>query len=83
MKYGQGPPPEGGWKKRMVEDPTEYSPEFQDEYRRLWHESEEARSDMAAFIGHKGLGDEFLDWAIARRAEIDRLLAVPAAGDPT
>lgn len=23
----------------MTEEPTEYSPEYQDEYRRLWHEA--------------------------------------------
>ena len=28
-----------------------------------------------AFIGHKGLGDEFTAWAIARRKEVDALLA--------
>lgn len=35
-EFGPGLPPAGGWKRHMVEDP-EYSPEFQDEYRRLWH----------------------------------------------
>ncbi len=33
------------------------------------------RDDMAAFIGHKGLGDEFTEWALAQRVEVDRLLA--------
>jgi hypothetical protein len=37
--FGPGLPPAGGWKLAMHEDPTEYSPEFQDEYRRLWHEA--------------------------------------------
>jgi DNA repair exonuclease SbcCD ATPase subunit len=39
QRYGQGEPPAGGWKLTMAEDPTEYAPEFQDEYRRLWHEA--------------------------------------------
>lgn len=30
--------------------------------------------EMAAFIGHKGLGEEFTEWAMQRRAEMDRLL---------
>lgn len=30
-----------------------------------------------AFIGHKGLGDEFTAWLLARRAEVDALLSPP------
>lgn len=41
-----------------------------------WDEDEEAH----AFIGHKGLGDEFLAWVLARRAEVDALLELPAPG---
>lgn len=36
--------------------------------------------EASAFIGYKGLGDEFMAWALARRAEIDRLLELPAEG---
>lgn len=38
-------------------------------------EAKEAE-ELSAFIGHKGLGDEFLTWALARRAEVDRLLDI-------
>lgn len=31
-------------------------------------------AEAHAFIGHKGLGDEFMEWALAQRAEVDRLL---------
>lgn len=44
--YGPGLPPAGGWKRYMTEDPTEYSPEFQDEYRRLWHEAAAERDAL-------------------------------------
>ena len=40
----------------MVEDPTEYSPEFQDEYRRLWHEAaaerDRLREALTKIAGH-------------------------------
>jgi hypothetical protein len=45
VRYGQGLPPAGGWKLHMTDD--EYSPEHQDEYRRLWHEAA-ARRDLFA-----------------------------------
>lgn len=32
-----------------------------------------------AFIGHKGLGDEFTEWVLTRRAEVDWLLDLPLA----
>lgn len=34
----------------------------------------DGQAEMAAFIGHKGLGDEFHEWVFVRRAEINRLL---------
>jgi hypothetical protein len=34
----------------MVEDPTEYSPEFQDEYRRLWHEAAGERNRLRVLL---------------------------------
>lgn len=54
---------------------------YQDQIARLWKRVELAEEQLeqhAAFIGHKGLGDEFTAWALARRAEIDRLLAETA-----
>lgn len=50
IAFGQGLPPAGGWKRHMVEDPTEYSPEFQDEYRRLWHEAASERDEALARV---------------------------------
>ena len=44
MKYGQGPPPAGGWKAKML-DP-DYSPAYQDEYQRLWHEAAAGRDRL-------------------------------------
>ena len=49
MKYGQGPPPAGGWKAKML-DP-DYSPAYQDEYQRLWHEAAAERDRLTGQIG--------------------------------
>jgi hypothetical protein len=37
-------------------------------------QSEQHRMEDAGFIGHKGLGQESVEWILARRAEIDALL---------
>ncbi len=54
--FHEGPPPRG-WKRYMVAD-DEYSPEYQDEYRRLWHRdqaravrAEEALRQIAGLDG--------------------------------
>jgi len=39
----------------------------------------EAHNEESEFIGYLGKGAEFMEWALARRAEIDALLA---EGDP-
>lgn len=44
------------------------------EYEDIERERQVA-SEMAAFIGSKGLGDEFVGWVLSRRAAIDHLLA--------
>lgn len=55
MEYGQGLPPAGGWKLAMRENPTEYSPEFQDEYRRLWIEAAKERDRLREILQQHGI----------------------------
>ncbi len=61
MRYGQGLPPAGGWKLAMAEDPTEYSPEFQDEYRRLWHAAEASVVSLTEALRHYDDEDHWTD----------------------
>ena len=92
-EFGQGPPPAGGWKKHMTEDPTEYSPAYQDEYRRLWHrdaarakELREALADIAAWVrdgGHPDAPDDGERLAIAVYERAIAALAVPSSEGET
>jgi hypothetical protein len=53
-EFGQGLPPSGGWKRYMTDDP-DYSPEYQDEYQRLWHEAAAERDRLAARVAEAEL----------------------------
>lgn len=83
MRFGQGLPPAGGWKRHMVED-DEYSPAYQDEYRRLWHGAAAERDRLLVFLRNENF--EFEDngqtWRAWPAEDVDSVLARgPGAGE--
>ena len=79
--FGQVPP-ETGWKRRMRFDPTEYSPEFQDESRRLWHEAARQRDEALAEVARlRGVIEDYILWEPrkAGHAEAHRRLVAALA----